>query len=100
MAEQPKPKFRIHDNSAIVECYANKFVSSFFDGGGVTLTFGAIRPSPEKTDGRPGDGQLPAVYITHRLTLSPAATVELMNGLNTILSALQQAAQRSQAKPQ
>jgi hypothetical protein len=98
MAEQSQPtKFLIRDNAAIGECYANKFVGSFFDGGGVSLTFGTLRLLPERTDERPREGQLPAVYVTHRLTLSPTAAVELMNGLNTVLSALQRA---QAAKPQ
>jgi hypothetical protein len=92
MAEQkPKPKFQIHDNPAVVEAYANKFIGSMFDGGAVALTFGSIRLLPEKTDEAPRDGQQPAVYVTHRLALSPAAAVELVSGLNSLLANLQQA---------
>jgi hypothetical protein len=97
VSEQKQPKFRIHDNAAIVEFYANKFVGSFFDGSAVSLTFGAMRMSPEKTDEGPREGQLPDVYVTHRLTLPPAAAVELINALNTILTMLQKG---PSAKPQ
>jgi hypothetical protein len=45
MAEQ-KPKFRILDNAAVVETYANKFIGSSFDGGAVMLTFGTTRFIP------------------------------------------------------
>jgi hypothetical protein len=88
MAEQ-KPKFRIRDNPAISEAYANKFIGSTFDGGAVILTFGAVRLVTERVDEGPRPGTHPEVYITHRLALSPACTVELINGLNTILTALQ-----------
>lgn len=99
MTEQ-KQKFRIHDNPAIGEVYVNKFIGSFFDGGAVTLTFGTIRLVTEKTDEGPREGSQPAVYITHRLSLSPSAAVELINGLNTVLSALTQAQARTQAMKQ
>ena len=66
----------------------------------VTLTFGTIRLVTEKTDEGPREGSQPAVYITHRLSLSPSAAVELINGLNTVLSALTQAQARTQAMQQ
>jgi hypothetical protein len=42
MAEQQQPNFRVQDNASIVETYANKFLGSYFDGGGVCLTVGGI----------------------------------------------------------
>ena len=98
MAEQ-RPKFQIHDNPAAVETYANKFVGASFDGGGVTLTFGAARLMTEKTDEAPREGQHPVIYVTQRLTLAPSAAVELLNGLNAILTNLTKAAQAAQQKP-
>jgi hypothetical protein len=88
MAEQ-KQKFRIQDNSAVVETYANKFIGSSFDGGAVMLTFGTTRFSPEKTD--EGSKEGPVVHVTTRLALSPSCAVELMKGLNAILTAITQA---------
>jgi hypothetical protein len=82
----------------VIETYANKFLGSMFDGGGVALTFGSLRFLPERTDESPREGQQPAVYVTHRLTLSPSAAIELFNGLNTILNALKNQAQQAQAK--
>ena len=91
MAEQQQPKFRIQDNPSVIETYANKFLGSVFDGGAVTLTFGSLRVSLEKSDEGPTQGQQPVIQITHRLTLSPAAAVELITGLNATLTALRQA---------
>jgi hypothetical protein len=100
MNQQQKPgKLRIHDNASVIPTYANKFVGSAFDGGGVTLTFGNVRLIAERTDESVKPGQNPEVYITQRLTLSPAAAVELINGLNVILSALRQAQAQSPATP-
>jgi hypothetical protein len=96
MAEQ-KQKFRIQDNSTVVETYANKFIGSSFDGGAVMLTFGTTRFSPEKTDEGSKEGPNAVVHVTTRLALSPSCAVELMKGLNAILTAITQAqAQRDQ----
>jgi hypothetical protein len=91
-------KLRIVDNPDVTEFYINKFLGSFFDGGAVTLTFGNIRLLSEKTDEGPTPGQQPHIHVTHRLSLSPSAAVELINGLNTVLNAMTQAkAQNTQA---
>jgi hypothetical protein len=100
VAEQQQPKFHIQDNPSIIETYANKFLGSAFDGGAVTLTFGSFRVRLEKTDEEPIQGQQPVVQVTHRLTLSPAAAIELMNGLNRALTALRQQAQAQRVVPQ
>ena len=90
-----QPKFRIQDNPSIVETYANKFLGSVFDGGAVSLTFGTIRVVVEKTGGgQPAQGQETVIQVTHRLTLSPAAAVELMKGLNTTMTTLKANVQR------
>ena len=95
MAEQQQPRFRIQDNPSIVETYANKFLGSVFDGGAVSLTFGTFRVVVEKTGaGEPPQGQETVIQVTHRLTLSPTAAVELMNGLNTTITALKAKTQR------
>jgi hypothetical protein len=95
MSEQQQPRFRIQDNPSIVETYANKFLGSVFDGGAVSLTFGTFRVVVEKTGaGEPAQGQETVIQVTHRLTLSPTAAVELMNGLNTTMTALKAKTQR------
>jgi hypothetical protein len=86
MADQPKPL--IVDNANVPVAYANKFIASSFDGGAVSLTFGTINLLPERIDTQPAAGSVPAVHVSARLTLSPAATVELMNGLSRILQTL------------
>ena len=96
MAEQQQPKFRIQDNPSIIEIYANKFLGAVFDGSAVNLTFGSLRLPLEKTDQAPTQGQQPVVQITHRLTLSPAAAVELINSLN--LTGLKQAQAQAQGQ--
>jgi hypothetical protein len=95
VAEQQQSKFRIQDNPSIVETYANKFLGSVFDGGAVSLTFGTIRVVLEKTGAAQSvQGQETVIQVTHRLTLSPAAALELMNGLNTAMTNLKAQAQR------
>jgi hypothetical protein len=87
-----QPKFRIQDNPSIVETYANKFLGSVFDGGAVSLTFGTIRVVVEKQV--EGSQRETVIQVTHRLTLSPAAAVELMKGLNTTMTTLKANVQR------
>jgi hypothetical protein len=100
VTDQQQPKFSIQDNPSIIETYANKFLGSVFDGGAVNLTFGSLRVPLEKTDERPIHGQQPLIQVTHRLTLSPTAALELLNNLNTTLAALRQAqAQRLAQQP-
>ena len=50
----------------------------------------------EKTDEGPIEKQQPVVQVTHRLTLSPAAAIELINGLNATFTALRQAQAQAQ----
>jgi hypothetical protein len=95
-----QPKFRIQDNPSIIEIYANKFLGSVFDGGAVGLTFGAIRVPFEKTDEGPIESQQHVIQVTHRLTLSPTAAIELLNSLNATLTALRRSkAQRVAEQP-
>jgi hypothetical protein len=95
VAEQQQSKFRIQDDPSVIETYANKFLGSGFDGGAVTLTFGSLRVPLEKADEGPIQGQEAVVQVTHRLTLSPTAALELMNGLNTMMTNLKAQAQRA-----
>jgi hypothetical protein len=98
MAEQQQPKFRIQDDPSIIETYANKFLGAVFDGS--ALTFGSLRLHLEKTDQAPTQGQQPVVQVTHRLTLSPAAAIELINSLHlTGLKQAQAQAQGQQPRP-
>jgi hypothetical protein len=54
-----------------------------------------IRVVLEKTGGgQATQGQETVIQVTHRLTLSPTAAVELMNGLNTTMTTLKANAQR------
>jgi hypothetical protein len=100
VAEQQQPKFRIQDDPSIIETYANKFLGAVFDGAAVNLTFGSLRLHLEKTDQAPTQGQQPVVQVTHRLTLSPAAAIELINSLNlTGLKQAQAQAQGQQPRP-
>jgi hypothetical protein len=96
VAEQQQAKFRIQDNAAIIETYANKFLGVVFDGGAVSLTFGSLRVPLEKRDEGPTQGQQAVIQITHRLALSPTAAIELVNGLNSALTALRQAQPQAQ----
>ena len=82
------PKPVIIDNPSVQAAYANKLIASSFDGATVSLTFGTISILPERIDTAPPAGTAAAVHVTSRLTLSPAATVELMNGLSKILATL------------
>jgi hypothetical protein len=82
MTESP-PKHQIIDNPDVREIYVNKTLGGSFDGTAITLTLGCTRfdrPAPQ--------GQLPSIYVTGRLTLSPTAAVELLNSLNSILAAI------------
>jgi hypothetical protein len=99
MAEQQQPNFRVQDNASIVETYANKFLGSYFDGGGVCLTFGTLRVPLEKAGEGPIQRQQAVIQVTHRLTLSPTAALELMNGLNSVLTAVKAQAQRAMQQP-
>jgi hypothetical protein len=100
VAEQQQSRFRIQDDPSVIETYANKFLGSGFDGSAVALTFESLRVPLEKTDEGPIQGQQPVVHVTHRLTISPAAALELINGLNATFTALKQAqAQRVAQQP-
>jgi hypothetical protein len=98
VADDKQPKLRIQDNPTVVEVYVNKFLGSTFDGGAVTLTFGSLR-AQEHSDN--GASQGPVVHVTHRLALSPTATIELINGLKATLTTLTQMRKQAQgAAPQ
>jgi hypothetical protein len=87
MSEAPR-KPRVVDNPDVGEIYANKTIGASFDGGAITVLVGCSRIVPEFVDSCIEPSDAPAVYVTSRLTLSPAAAVELMNALNGILAAL------------
>ena len=84
--QQPKPL--IIDNPSVQAAYANKLIASSFDGATVSLTFGTVSILPERIETPRPAGSAAAVHVTSRLTLSPAATVELMNSLSKILATL------------
>ena len=88
--DTPPQQLNIVDNLEAREVYSNKFIGSAFDGGSIVLTFGCMRLVPARTDSLPRQGKPPDVYVTTRLALSPAAAVELVNGLNNILATVAQ----------
>jgi hypothetical protein len=100
VSEEQQQKLRVQDNPAVTEVYVNRFLGAVYDGGAVALTFGSVRPFAEQT----GDGQIETsqavVHVTQRLVLSPAATIELINGLKQTLTALTQMRKQLQGAPQ
>jgi hypothetical protein len=81
---------RVQDNPLAVEVYANRFLGAFFDGNSVSLTFGSMRMAPPGEEGASPTVQ-PIVHVTQRLVLSPAATVEMINGIKQTLAGMKAA---------
>ena len=96
MAEEQQTKLRVQDNPAVTEVYVNKFLGAVYDGGAVALTFGSIRPFAEQIGDGPIEARQAVVQVTQRLALSPAATIELINGLKQTLTTLTQMRKQSQ----
>ncbi|HXG79712.1 MAG TPA: hypothetical protein VNJ31_10290 [Methyloceanibacter sp.] len=92
MAETPK--FKIVDNPAIAESYANKLIAASFDGGAVVITLGATRFIPESSIDQPKEGAHLPVHITARIALSPGGAVELAKALNNMLKTLSELQQK------
>ena len=97
MADQA-PKFKIVDNAAIIETYANKLIAASFDGGAVVLTLGSTRFVPESGAETPKEGVMPPVYVTQRLALSPGGAMEVANALNNMLKTITEMQQQQQQK--
>lgn len=83
MAEQKK--LRIIDNLNVTEVACNKFIGAMFDGAGVGITLGYQRALPDRTESPP---PAPSIVVTTRIVLTPAAAVEMMNGLHQLLSTI------------
>jgi hypothetical protein len=104
MAKEPAGKkpaqFKVIDNPAVAETYANKLVAASYDGGAVVITLGTVRVVPEHgTDASRSVTQ--PVFVTARLALSPSGAVELGNALNNMLKMLRDLSQKAAtAKPQ
>ena len=81
--------FRISDDRAVTEIYANKIVSTMFDGHAVVITFGSGRIVPERTDEQPKEGA--TICVNCRIALSPPAAIELVNSINNMMKAVQNA---------
>jgi hypothetical protein len=96
MAEEHQTKLRVQDNPAVTEVYVSKFLGAVYDGGAVVLTFGSIRPVAEQMSDGPIEARQAVVHVTQRLALSPAATIELINGLKQTLTTLTQMRKQSQ----
>jgi len=97
MADQA-PQFKIVDNAAIIETYANKLIAASFDGGAVVLTLGSTRFVPESGAETPKEGVMPPVYVTQRLELSPGGAMEVANALNNMLKTMGEMQQQQQQK--
>ena len=100
MADELQSKFRVQDNPAVTEVYVNKFLGAVFDGGAVALTFGSIRPFADQTADGPIEARQAVVQVTQRLALSPAATIELINGLKQTLTTPTQLRKQTQGVTQ
>jgi hypothetical protein len=98
---KPNPKPRVVDNAAVGELYANKVISTSFDGGALILTIGVTRIIPDRIDDVPNPANMPTprVHVSGRIALSPAAAVEAINGLTGLLH-MAQAAQAQAAQAQ
>ena len=97
MADQA-PKFKIVDNAAIIETYANKLIAASFDGGAVVLTLGSTCFVPESGADTPKEGVMPPVHVTQRLALSPGGAMEVANALNNMLKTMGEMQQQQQQK--
>jgi hypothetical protein len=93
------PKPRVVDNAAVGELYANKVISTTFDGGSLILTVGVTRVLPNRIDDVPDPSNMavPSVHVTGRIALSPAAAVEAINGLSGLLQMAQAQIAQAQA---
>jgi hypothetical protein len=92
MTESNK-KPRIHDDPTISEAYANKVISVTFDGGALVVTLGATRMTPERLGEAPRQGNLPEIWVTGRLAVSPSAAMELVNNIQGVLAMASRASQ-------
>jgi hypothetical protein len=97
---EEQQKLRVQDNPAVTEVYVNKFLGAAYDGGAVALTFGSIRRVAEQMGDGPIEARPAVVHVTQRLALSPAATIELINGLKQTLTTLTQMRKQSQSVTQ
>jgi hypothetical protein len=79
-------KLTIIDDPSAIEAYVNKIVGVSFDGATVGVTLGCVRVVPERLDTSPSKPA--AAYVAGRLSLTPTAAAELVNGLNGILTAI------------
>jgi hypothetical protein len=82
-----QPSFRIKDDFAVTEIYANKIVSAAFDGHAVMITFGSGRILPERTDDQSKEGA--TICVNCRVALSPPAALELINTINNLMTSVQ-----------
>jgi hypothetical protein len=81
-----KQRLRVVDDGRVGETYANRLISTSFDGGAICITLGVVRLVPEHTGVPAADGE-PHVHVTVRLTLSPGTAVDLIKSLNDVLGA-------------
>ena len=88
-----QPSFRINDDAAVTEIYANKIVSTMFDGHAVVITFGTGRILPDRTDEQPKEGAI--ICVNCRIALSPPAALELANSINSMTKAVQNAQRKT-----
>ena len=82
-----QPSYRIKDEPAVTEIYANKIVSAIFDGHVVSLTLGNGRIAPERADEQPKEEI--SIHVNCRIALSPSAALEVVNSINNIMATVQ-----------
>ena len=80
------------DDAAVKELYANKLISTTFDGGTLGITMGVTRLVPAKIEREPTEPRRPKVHVTTRLTLAPAAAIELTKALTSMLNSMSKVA--------
>jgi len=94
MAEKVQ-QLKVIDNPFVTELYANKMVTTSFDGGAVVITLGVMRFVSEDAAAQASEERtVPPVHVTARLAVSPAGAVELATALNTMLKTLSERQQR------
>jgi hypothetical protein len=83
---------KVVTDPAVREVYANKLISTTFDGGSIVLTLGVTRVLPNRVDEAPDANAVPNCHVTSMIALSPAASIEVVNGLGSMISMIQSGA--------
>jgi hypothetical protein len=92
-----KRKHKIVDYGHGPHLYAGKVLNSFFDGSAVTVVLGNLEARVPEEDAAPVSP--PVIAVCGKVTLSPAAAVDLFNMLNQMLGVLQGQNQNAPSSP-